>query len=161
MQRLGRGMNHRSFIAASRTKKPLRLSGTACVARTLLSANSQPKRRIRGYRKLASLGIGRMSHHADGATRGRRQPQSEYAYPIRIVCRDRHVGHLRVGKTQFMVRPGVCRFLRTRLCLCFSARRVALWSGRDHLVGRGPAPLVSRKAIKLPQSLCKPVERHD
>ena len=36
-----------------------------------------------------------------------------------------------------------------RLCLCFSARRLALRSGRGHLVCRSPAPLASGKTNEM------------
>src|SRR5450759_1532493 len=120
-------------------------SAIARVARTLLSANSQPERSIRGYRKFGDARIDTMIHRANGPARKRREQQREFAYAIRTVRGDRDVGHLCVGEPQYVVHPGVCRCLRARLCLWVSARRLALWSGRGDLVGRGRALLVSRK----------------
>ena len=110
-------------------------------------ANSPPKRSIRGYRKFGYVRIGRMIHRANGAPCQRRKQQRDYAYAIRTVRSDRDVGHLCIGEPQFLVHPGVRRRLPARLCVWFSARRVALRSGRGHLVGSSPAPLVSRPAV--------------
>src|SRR6266446_6058769 len=84
-----------------------------------------------------------MAHRATGGSAPR-----EYAYAIRTVRSDRDARHLCVGEPQSLVHPGIRSCLRARLCLWFSARRLALWSGRGHLVGRGPAPLASGAAVK-------------
>src|SRR5258708_3335954 len=78
----------------------------------------------------------------------RRNQQREYAHAIRTVRSDRDARHLYVGEPQFMVHPGIRRRLRARLCVWFSTVRLALWSSRSHLVGRGGAPLVSGAAVK-------------
>src|SRR6266446_8045112 len=119
-----------------------------CVARAPPPANSSPKRKIRGYRKFSNARIGRMIHRASGAPRQRRSQLREFAYAIRTVRSDRDARHLCVGEPQSLVHPGIRSCLRARLCLWFSARRLALWSGRGHLVGRGPAPLASGAAVK-------------
>src|SRR5579862_6477183 len=49
--------------------------------------------------------------------------------PVRIVCRNRHAGLLRAGKTQPVVHPGVLRFMPVRLGVWLSARRVAVRLG--------------------------------
>ena len=73
----------------------------------------------------------------------RRTGRGESTYLIRIVRGDRDVGHVCIGESQPVVHPGIRRRLLARLGVRFSARRVALWSGRGHLVGGGPEALVS------------------
>src|ERR1700674_640780 len=97
------------FLERSVTNPPHHF---VCVARTLLSANSPPKRKIRGYRKFGYPRIGRMIHRANGAPRQKRSQPREHADAIRIVRSDRDVGHLCAGEPQFLVHPGVRRGLR-------------------------------------------------
>ncbi len=57
-----------------------------------------------------------------------------------------------------MVHSSVCRSLRTRLSLWFSARRLAIWIGRGGLVCGRVTALVGRGALKV---ICYPLRGAD
>jgi hypothetical protein len=72
----------------------------------------------------------------------------EHTDAIRIVRGDRNVDHLRFGGPQFVVHLRFRSVVRARLRVWFSARRMALWSGRGDLGGGCHAALVSLATIK-------------